>query len=106
DLADALVHQTLRGAATMLLESGTHPALAKAGVCSPGGTTAEGYAAFEREGVRAGLAATMAAAAERSRQLREDGPPRSAGTERARAGAGDGASGDRCRVRRGARTSR
>lgn len=72
DLADALVQQTLRGAATMLLESGTHPALAKAGVCSPGGTTAEGYAAFEREGVRAGLAATMAAAAERSRQLTED----------------------------------
>ncbi|ATG51226.1 pyrroline-5-carboxylate reductase [Brachybacterium vulturis] len=69
DLADSLVQQTIRGAATMLLESGTHPALAKAGVCSPGGTTAEGYAAFERAGVRAGLAATMSAAAERSREL-------------------------------------
>lgn len=69
DLADSLVQQTVRGAATMLLESGTHPALAKAGVCSPGGTTAEGYAAFEREGVRAGLATTMSAAAERSREL-------------------------------------
>jgi len=69
DLADSLVQQTMRGAATMLLESGMHPAVAKAGVCSPGGTTAEGYAAFEREGVRAGLAATMAAAAARSRVL-------------------------------------
>ncbi|ATG54074.1 pyrroline-5-carboxylate reductase [Brachybacterium ginsengisoli] len=69
DLADSLVQQTMRGAATMLLESGMHPAVAKAGVCSPGGTTAEGYAAFEREGVRAGLAATMAAAAARSREL-------------------------------------
>ena len=69
DLADTLVQQTVRGAATMLRESGAHPAVAKAGVCSPGGTTAEGYAAFEREGVRAGLAATMAAAAERSREL-------------------------------------
>ena len=72
DLADALVQQTLRGAATMLLESGMHPAVAKAGVCSPGGTTAEGYAAFEREGVRAGLAATMAAAADKSRQMAGD----------------------------------
>jgi len=69
DLADTLVQQTLRGAATMLMESGAHPAVAKAGVCSPGGTTAEGYAAFEREGVRAGLAETMAAAARRSREL-------------------------------------
>lgn len=72
DLADSLVQQTLRGAATMLLESGMHPAVAKAGVCSPGGTTAEGYAAFEREGVRAGLAATMAAAAEKSRRMAGD----------------------------------
>lgn len=72
DLADSLVQQTLRGAATMLRESGVHPAVAKAGVCSPGGTTAEGYAAFEREGVRAGLAETMAAAARRSRELTAD----------------------------------
>ena len=71
DLADSLVQQTLRGAATMLMESGAHPAVAKAGVCSPGGTTAEGYAAFEREGVRAGLAETMAAAARKSRELTE-----------------------------------
>src|SRR5699024_8172667 len=74
DLADTLVQQTVRGAATMLRESGAHPAVAKAGVCSPGGTTAEGYAAFEREGVRAGLAATMAAAAERSRELAQGCP--------------------------------
>ncbi|WP_394215463.1 pyrroline-5-carboxylate reductase [Brachybacterium vulturis] len=72
DLADALVQQTMRGAATMLRESGVHPAVAKAGVCSPGGTTAEGYAALEREGVRAGLAAAMAAAARRSRELTAD----------------------------------
>ncbi|GAA4522934.1 pyrroline-5-carboxylate reductase [Brachybacterium paraconglomeratum] len=72
DLADSLVQQTMRGAATMLLESGVHPAVAKAGVCSPGGTTAEGYAAFEREGVRAGLAATMAAAAQKSRDMTRD----------------------------------
>src|SRR5699024_7856716 len=71
DLADSLVQQTLRGAATMLLESGQHPAVAKSAVCSPGGTTAEGYAALEREGVRAGLAAAMDAAARRSRELSE-----------------------------------
>ena len=72
DLADSLIQQTVRGAATMLMESGEHPALAKAGVSSPGGTTVEGYAALERAGVRAGLASAMAAAADKSRQMAGD----------------------------------
>lgn len=69
DLADSLVQQTVRGAATMLLESGMHAAVAKNGVSSPGGTTVQGLAALEREGVRSGVAAAMAAAAETSREM-------------------------------------
>ena len=69
DLASSLVQQTVRGAATMLRDTGVHPAVAKNGVSSPGGTTVQGLAALEREGVRAGVAAAMAAAAESSREL-------------------------------------
>lgn len=69
DLADSLVQQTVRGAATMLLESGMHAAVAKNGVSSPGGTTVQGLSALEREGVRSGVAAAMAAAAEKSREM-------------------------------------
>ena len=69
DLADRLVQQTVRGAATMLMRTGQHPAVAKNGVSSPGGTTAEGLAVMERQGVRPGIAAAMQAAAERSREL-------------------------------------
>ncbi|HEX7352395.1 pyrroline-5-carboxylate reductase [Brachybacterium sp.] len=69
DLASTLVQQTVRGAATMLQETGVHPAVAKNSVSSPGGTTVQGLAALEREGVRAGVAAAMAAAAESSREL-------------------------------------
>ena len=69
DLAASLVQQTVRGAATMLTESGTHPAVAKNGVSSPGGTTVQGLAALEREGVRSGVAAAMSAAADASRAM-------------------------------------
>ncbi|MGP5053903.1 pyrroline-5-carboxylate reductase [Brachybacterium paraconglomeratum] len=69
DLAASLVQQTVRGAATLLTESGTHPAVAKNAVSSPGGTTVQGLAVLEREGVRAGVAAAMAAAADSSRAM-------------------------------------
>jgi pyrroline-5-carboxylate reductase len=68
-LATQLVEQTVRGAATMLIESGEHPAIARGGVTSPGGTTAQGIAALDKAGVRAGLAAAMDAATASSREL-------------------------------------
>ncbi len=71
NLADQLVQQTVRGAATMLMQTGTHPAVAKNGVSSPGGTTVEGLAELERQGVRPGIARAMQAAAERSREMTE-----------------------------------
>lgn len=69
ELATRMVEQTVRGAATLVLESGEHPALARAAVSSPGGTTAEGVAALDRAGVRAGIAAAMDAAAAKSRAM-------------------------------------
>lgn len=72
DLASSLVQQTMRGASTMLLEDGTHPAVARNAVSSPGGTTAEGLAEFDRQGVRPGVAAAMAACARRSREMTGD----------------------------------
>lgn len=71
ELASTLVQQTVRGAATMLIEDGTHPALARNGVASPGGTTVQGYAALDRAAVRAGLASAMDAAATHSRKMTE-----------------------------------
>lgn len=67
--ATEIVVQTVRGAATLLQETGDHPAVARGQVMSPGGTTAQGVAALERHGIRAALAAAMEAAAETSRTM-------------------------------------
>jgi len=68
-LALTLAAQTLRGAATLALTSGDHPALLRQRVTSPGGTTARGLAALEAGGVRAAVAAAVRAATARSREL-------------------------------------
>lgn len=67
--ATEAVLQTVAGAAALLQETGDHPAVARGKVMSPGGTTAEGIAALEREGVRRAIAAAMDAAAAKSRAL-------------------------------------
>ncbi|GAB4094792.1 pyrroline-5-carboxylate reductase [Brachybacterium squillarum] len=72
DLAAQLVQQTVRGAATVLTETGVHAAVAKNAVTSPGGTTAEALAEFERQGVRGSIASAMQAAADRSRAMTGD----------------------------------
>ncbi len=46
-----IVYQVLAGTAAMLQE-GTHPAVLKEQVCSPGGTTIKGVASLERDGFR------------------------------------------------------
>lgn len=69
DLATSLVAQTVRGAATVVSETGTHPAVAKNAVTSPGGTTAEALAELERRGVRGSIASAMQAAADTSRAM-------------------------------------
>ncbi|MBK0331292.1 pyrroline-5-carboxylate reductase [Brachybacterium sp. MASK1Z-5] len=67
--ATRVILQTVRGAATLLQETGQHPAVARSAVMSPGGTTAEGIAALERGGIRPALAGAMDAAARKSRAM-------------------------------------
>jgi len=64
-----LAAQTLLGAASMVLETGTHPAALKDAVASPGGTTIAGIEALERGGLRAAMIAAVTAAARRAREL-------------------------------------
>lgn len=67
--ATELTVQTLFGSATLLRETGGHPALLRERVTSPGGTTAAGLRELERHGVRTALAEAIAAAHDRSVEL-------------------------------------
>jgi pyrroline-5-carboxylate reductase len=66
--ADALVRQTLLGAATLLDEEGASPESLRAAVTSPGGTTAAALQSLEVHGVRAALLDAVEAATRRSRE--------------------------------------
>jgi pyrroline-5-carboxylate reductase len=68
-VATELVAQTAVGAATMLRDSGEHPAVLREAVTSPGGTTAAALRAFEEGGLRATVANALEAAARRSAEL-------------------------------------
>lgn len=69
--ASDLVVQTLVGSAKMLRETGTHPAVLREQVTSPGGTTASALRELEVHKVRAAFLAAMEAARDRSRELAE-----------------------------------
>ena len=69
EMAQALAAQTVKGAAEMVLQTGSHPGLLKDQVASPGGTTIAGLAALERGGLRAALIDAVQAATARSVQL-------------------------------------
>ena len=68
DVVEPMVTQLLLGSATLLARDGD-PADLRAKVTSPGGTTAAGVAVLEAHALRATVAATVAAAAARSREL-------------------------------------
>ncbi|MFE4002866.1 pyrroline-5-carboxylate reductase [Nocardioides sp. YIM B13467] len=68
DDATTLVIQTLTGSAK-LLESGTHPAILREQVTSPGGTTAAALGALEQNGLRAAFLEATRAAYVRSKEL-------------------------------------
>ena len=69
DVALTLAAQTVAGAARMVLEGEDPPAALRDRVTSPGGTTLAGLAALEEGGARQALAAAVAAATRRSREL-------------------------------------
>lgn len=50
-----MASQTVKGAASMVLESQQHPALLKDQVTSPGGTTIEGLCQLEERGFRSAI---------------------------------------------------
>jgi pyrroline-5-carboxylate reductase len=61
--------QTLKGAAEMVLTTGTHPAALKDGVCSPAGTTIAAVNTLEECGFRSAIIKAALAAWERSKEL-------------------------------------
>jgi pyrroline-5-carboxylate reductase len=69
DIATLLAAQTTFGAAKMVLETGSHPALLKDEVTTPAGCTVEGILELEEGGVRVTLIKAVKRATERAREL-------------------------------------
>lgn len=69
EISRQLVVDSFLGSAVLLSESGLSPEELRAQVTSPGGTTAAGLRILESRAVRSAFLETVAAAAERSRQL-------------------------------------
>lgn len=69
DTAAALARQTCAGAAALLGQTGEKPAVLRAKVTSPGGTTAAAIESMDSAGVKDALVQAVRAAAARSRQL-------------------------------------
>ncbi|MEW6518091.1 MAG: pyrroline-5-carboxylate reductase [Thermodesulfobacteriota bacterium] len=67
--AEILVLQTVLGSVRLALETGQHPALLKAMVTSPGGTTIAGLHELEKAGFKAGIMTAVEAATRRSEEL-------------------------------------
>ena len=72
DLARELAVQTVLGSATMVAQSGQHPAVLRDMVASPGGTTVEALLVLEDQGLRATVMKAVIAAYRKSKSLGED----------------------------------
>ena len=69
DIATQLAAQTTFGAAKMVLETGSHPALLKDEVTTPAGCTVDGILELEEGGLRVTLIKAVKRATERAHQL-------------------------------------
>ena len=69
DVATLLAAQTTFGAAKMVLETGSHPALLKDEVTTPAGCTVDGILELEEGGLRVTLIKAVKRATERAKQL-------------------------------------
>lgn len=69
DIATLLAAQTTLGAATMVLETGSHPALLKDAVTTPAGCTIDGILELEEGGLRVTLIKAVMRAAQRAKEL-------------------------------------
>lgn len=69
DIATLLAAQTALGAATMVLETGSHPALLKDAVTTPAGCTIDGILQLEEGGLRVTLIKAVMRAAQRAKEL-------------------------------------
>lgn len=67
--ATELAAQTVKGAGAMVLSTGSHPAVLKDQVTTPGGTTIAGLMELEKGGIRTALADAVRASAKRSAEL-------------------------------------
>jgi pyrroline-5-carboxylate reductase len=73
DLATLLSSQTVLGAASMVLETGDHPALLKEAVTTPAGCTIDGIMELEDGKLRVTLIKAVVKAAERAKELHIQG---------------------------------
>lgn len=68
-IATLLAAQTAQGAATMVLETGSHPALLKDAVTTPAGCTTDGILELEAGGLRVTLIKAVMRATQRAKEL-------------------------------------
>lgn len=69
DVAEKLTVETIKGAITLLTESGATPASLRQKVAAPGGTTEAALNVFEKKSVQKNIVKGIIAAAERSKEL-------------------------------------
>ncbi|MCH8087921.1 MAG: pyrroline-5-carboxylate reductase, partial [Chloroflexi bacterium] len=69
DIAEKLVVETVLGSASLARQSGTHPAILKNMVTSPGGTTAEALLVMEEAGLKGTVIRAVLAAYSRAQSV-------------------------------------
>ena len=72
-IAMRLAAQLVKGSATLVQQSGSHPGALKDAVASPAGTTIAGILALETGGMRGAVMSAVIAASKRCEELRRDG---------------------------------